>query len=193
MPKITQLSQLDQNQTYSYADYLTWQFRETVELLKGKVMLISPAPNLQHQRISADINDMLYNFLSIINVNFLLHRLMFVYTIEKNLSWRIKKFILSFNPICASSVILKLWINKAVTVRPIGLLRFYPKGIPNWTYRSNLICIKKVACKNTGSFIQKIRPFTNLCWMKMNGINLTTCMRMMMLPRRNYSPTWLLI
>lgn len=51
MAKITQLSQLDLNQTYSYVDYLTWQFQEAVELIKGKVMLMSPAPNVEHQRI----------------------------------------------------------------------------------------------------------------------------------------------
>ncbi len=49
MPNITQLSQLDLNQTYSYADYLTWQFDEAVALIKGKVMLMSPAQNVRHQ------------------------------------------------------------------------------------------------------------------------------------------------
>jgi Uma2 family endonuclease len=49
--KITQLSQLDLNQTYSYADYLTWQFDEAIELIKGKIMLMSPAPNVKHQDI----------------------------------------------------------------------------------------------------------------------------------------------
>jgi hypothetical protein len=49
MPSITQLSQLDLNQTYSYADYLTWQFDEAVALIKGKVIVMSPAPNLGHQ------------------------------------------------------------------------------------------------------------------------------------------------
>ena len=51
MTKITQLSQLDLNQTYTYADYLTWKFKETIELIKGKIMLMSPAPNVKHQRI----------------------------------------------------------------------------------------------------------------------------------------------
>ncbi len=51
MPKITELSQLDLNQTYSYADYLTWRTKETIELIKGKIMLMSPAPNVEHQRI----------------------------------------------------------------------------------------------------------------------------------------------
>ena len=51
MEKITQLSQLDLNQTYSYADYLTWRFEETVELIKGKIMQMSPAPTVNHQRL----------------------------------------------------------------------------------------------------------------------------------------------
>ncbi|MDD2725435.1 MAG: Uma2 family endonuclease [Methylovulum sp.] len=62
MPAITELSQLDLNQRYSYADYLTWRLKEAVELIKGKIMLMSPAPNVSHQRISADINGMLYNY-----------------------------------------------------------------------------------------------------------------------------------
>jgi len=55
MAKITQLSQLDLNNTYSYADYLTWRFEETVELIKGKIMLMSPAPNLSHQSVSRNL------------------------------------------------------------------------------------------------------------------------------------------
>lgn len=62
MPKITQLSQLDLTKTYSYADYLTWQFDEAVELIKGKIMLMSPAPNVKHQRISTHLTATLYNF-----------------------------------------------------------------------------------------------------------------------------------
>lgn len=55
MPKITQLSQLDLNKTYSYADYLTWQFNDAVELIKGKIMLMSPAPNAEHQSIERNL------------------------------------------------------------------------------------------------------------------------------------------
>lgn len=62
MPKITQLSQLDLNQTYSYADYLTWQLDEALELIKGKVMLMSPAPNVKHQRTSMNLSRLLSNF-----------------------------------------------------------------------------------------------------------------------------------
>lgn len=55
MPKITSLSQLDFSKTYSYADYLTWQFDEMVELIKGKISLMSPAPNLNHQKIERNL------------------------------------------------------------------------------------------------------------------------------------------
>jgi Uma2 family endonuclease len=51
MPKITALSQLDLEKSYSYADYLTWQFGEIVELVKGKISAMAPAPNVYHQRI----------------------------------------------------------------------------------------------------------------------------------------------
>lgn len=56
MPKITHIEQLDLNQTYSYADYLTWQLNEAVELIKGKIMLMSPAPNIRHQDISMNLS-----------------------------------------------------------------------------------------------------------------------------------------
>ena len=52
MSTITKLSQLDLNADYNYADYLTWQFDEMVELIKGKIQLMSPAPNVKHQRLS---------------------------------------------------------------------------------------------------------------------------------------------
>ncbi len=52
---ITHLSQLDLNQSYTYADYLTWQVKERLELLLGHVRLISPAPNRAHQRISGNL------------------------------------------------------------------------------------------------------------------------------------------
>lgn len=46
---ITNINQLDLNGTYSYADYLLWQFSERVELIKGKIFTMSPAPSRRHQ------------------------------------------------------------------------------------------------------------------------------------------------
>lgn len=51
---ITSLHQLDPNGTYTYADYLLWQFEERVELLRGKIRLM-PAPNRRHQEISGKL------------------------------------------------------------------------------------------------------------------------------------------
>lgn len=50
MATITSFAQLDPTQTYSYADYLTWQLTELVELVKGRVWQKSPAPKMLHQR-----------------------------------------------------------------------------------------------------------------------------------------------
>ena len=62
MTKITQLSQLDLNGIYSYADYMNWRFEETVELIKGKIMQMSPAPNVGHQCIAGNLYGIFYNF-----------------------------------------------------------------------------------------------------------------------------------
>lgn len=56
MPPITNFSQLDLNKRYTYADYLTWQFDELVELIKGRVFRMSPAPQSAHQTISFNLN-----------------------------------------------------------------------------------------------------------------------------------------
>lgn len=62
MAVITELSQLDLNGTYSYADYLLWQFEERVELIKGKIMAMT-APNLKHQRYSGRLAYRIQRFL----------------------------------------------------------------------------------------------------------------------------------
>ncbi len=62
MEKITQFSQLDLNKTYSYADYLSWQLDEMLELIKGKISLMAPAPNVKHQNISMNISRLLSNY-----------------------------------------------------------------------------------------------------------------------------------
>jgi Uma2 family endonuclease len=48
------LDQLNPNQIYSYADYLTWQFVERIELLKGYIRQMA-APNRLHQTISGNL------------------------------------------------------------------------------------------------------------------------------------------
>ena len=43
---------LDLSKTYTYADYLNWSFDETIELIKGIIVKMAPAPGLIHQKIS---------------------------------------------------------------------------------------------------------------------------------------------
>ncbi|OOH85724.1 restriction endonuclease [Pasteurellaceae bacterium 15-036681] len=52
MGEIVSLSQLDLNGSYTYADYLGWKLKERIEIIKGKIMEMSPAPSRLHQRIS---------------------------------------------------------------------------------------------------------------------------------------------
>jgi len=53
---ITDINQLDFSKTYSYADYLLWQFNERVELIKGKIFKMSPAPSMIHQTVSMNLS-----------------------------------------------------------------------------------------------------------------------------------------
>jgi Uma2 family endonuclease len=48
---------------YTYADYLTWQMDEMVELIKGKIFKQAAAPRRIHQEVSGKIFNKLYNFL----------------------------------------------------------------------------------------------------------------------------------
>ena len=60
--EITNINQLDLNKTYTFADYLLWRFKERVELIKGKVLKMSPAPATIHQKISFRFGGIFYNF-----------------------------------------------------------------------------------------------------------------------------------
>jgi len=63
MDKITDISQLDSHKLYSYADYLTWQLEQTVELIKGKIFQMSPVSKVKHHNISFNISGLFYNYL----------------------------------------------------------------------------------------------------------------------------------
>ena len=56
MGTITNFSQLDLERQYSYADYLTWHFEERVELLRGWIRRMSPAPLSIHQRVAYNLS-----------------------------------------------------------------------------------------------------------------------------------------
>ena len=60
-PKVTDISQLDLSKTYTYADYLTWRFQERVELIKGWIYKMSPAPKRLHQKVETAVSSRLWN------------------------------------------------------------------------------------------------------------------------------------
>lgn len=62
LPVITDLSQLDPEGSYTYADYLMWQFQERVELIRGKLFRMSPAPSVLHQKLATFFTAKLFNF-----------------------------------------------------------------------------------------------------------------------------------
>lgn len=46
---------LDLTKSYTYADYFSWKFEERVELIKGKIFRMSPAPSRIHQKLTGNI------------------------------------------------------------------------------------------------------------------------------------------
>lgn len=60
---ITNFADLDLDKTYTYSDYITWQFQERLELIKGKIFKMSPAPKRIHQDVSLYVSSTLYQFL----------------------------------------------------------------------------------------------------------------------------------
>ena len=57
------IDDLDFSKTYTYADYYSWRFEERLELIKGKIFKMSPAPSNDHQEIALNIASELRNFL----------------------------------------------------------------------------------------------------------------------------------
>lgn len=60
---IQDVSVLDANKIYTYADYLTWQVRERLELIKGRLFKMSPAPLRYHQELSGALFGEFRNYL----------------------------------------------------------------------------------------------------------------------------------
>lgn len=56
---ITNINQLDLDGTYTYADYLLWQVKERLQLFKGKILKMSPAPTSVHQGVLSNLDEKL--------------------------------------------------------------------------------------------------------------------------------------
>ncbi len=51
MAVIKEISQLDPNGIYTYADYLSWKIEQALEIIKGKIFKMA-APSVPHQRLA---------------------------------------------------------------------------------------------------------------------------------------------
>ncbi len=64
MPEIiTDINQLDLSKKYTFDDYLTWRFKERVELIMGRIFRMTPASSASHQGISVILSSELYGYL----------------------------------------------------------------------------------------------------------------------------------
>lgn len=58
---INDISQLDPNGSYTYADYLTWRFTEYVELIKGRILKKMSAPTSAHQVVATNFSGVIWS------------------------------------------------------------------------------------------------------------------------------------
>lgn len=56
----TKVEEPDPSLRYTYADYLKWNFEERLELIKGRIYKMSPAPTSLHQRVSSRLQGEMY-------------------------------------------------------------------------------------------------------------------------------------
>jgi len=61
---ITKFEHLDLKQNYTYSDYLTWQFEERVELIRGKVFKLPRANSTLHQWVLGNLQNQIMNYLA---------------------------------------------------------------------------------------------------------------------------------
>jgi Uma2 family endonuclease len=62
MSIVTNFSDLDLTKTYTYSDYLKFRFQDRVEIIKGYILKMSPAPSSNHQIILQNLNFSLLNY-----------------------------------------------------------------------------------------------------------------------------------
>lgn len=60
---VTKFEDLDHGKCYTYADYLTWQFEERVEIIKGTISLLPSFPGTTHQSISGSFHGTISSYL----------------------------------------------------------------------------------------------------------------------------------
>lgn len=60
---ITDIGQLDFDQKYSYAEYLTWQFRERVELINGLLYPMERSGGTRHQQVCGSLLFFIHTYL----------------------------------------------------------------------------------------------------------------------------------
>jgi len=63
MKYLTDINLLDPEKHYTYADYLLWRFKERVELIRGKIFRMTPAPSTSHQNIVTVLVSSIHQFL----------------------------------------------------------------------------------------------------------------------------------
>lgn len=60
--KILEEPSMEYGKLYSYADYLKMEIEERIEIIKGKIFKMSPAPARIHQKVLGELNFILHQY-----------------------------------------------------------------------------------------------------------------------------------
>jgi len=60
---MTEEPAIDYGREYTYGDYLQFEFEEMVEIIRGKIFRMSPAPRIKHQVINRNLTGIFYNLM----------------------------------------------------------------------------------------------------------------------------------
>ncbi|QNN40285.1 Uma2 family endonuclease [Pedobacter roseus] len=63
LPPVKTVNEIDFSAIYSYADYMRFEFEERLEIIKGRVFRMSPAPSHIQQGVLTNIFGLIYNTL----------------------------------------------------------------------------------------------------------------------------------
>ena len=61
--EFSKVEEPDPSLNYTYADYLKWNFEERLELIRGCIFKMSPAPSPLHQQVTGNIYVIMHKFL----------------------------------------------------------------------------------------------------------------------------------
>ncbi len=178
------LNDLSPDKTYTYADYLTWQFDEMVEIIKGKMFKMSPAPARMHQRVSSNLMHQVQGFFYKKPCQ-VYHAPFDVRLLAKKGNSDAQILTVVQPDLCVICDLSKL-DEKGCVGAPDLVIEILSPSTRKKTFRTNSNFTKKQVCANIGSYISR-KPLSKcFIWTNTVFIAYTACLPTTISPTRTF-------